>query len=104
MPRFLVKRDFAITGQYGDDFDVVITVPMLFPLNPEDTITFEVFEAMSTTIRLTKDDEIVRLGQQLTIPFSDTDTAALRGSFRWKLRVIRAGIKTRIGQGTFNLK
>jgi hypothetical protein len=104
MPRYIVKKDFPITGQYGDDFDIVINVPILFPLQTGDIITFEVFESMTNIVKIAKDSQIIRDNQKLTIPFGDEDTALLRGSYRWVLRVNRSGTKTRIGQGPFNLK
>lgn len=104
MPSYNIKKEMPITRQFADDFDVVITVPALFPIAPQDTIEFVVFEAMKDIVRITKNNQIVRTGQVLKIPFLYSETENMRGKYRWKLRVIRNGIRTRIGEGPFELK
>ena len=103
MPRYIIKEDFQINGQAGDDFDVTFHVPVIFPLQIGDLIMFSIFEAMSSTPVIEKNTTLITAGQSITLTFNDEETVNLKGKYRWTLRINRSGNKTRIGQGIFNL-
>lgn len=101
MPRYIVKDDFPIRGQQGDDFDVVFHVPAIFPLSLGDLIVFTIFQETGNKVVLTKEVTNITPGQVITLNFTDEETAPLLGKYRWLLRIDRNGVKTRIGKGIF---
>lgn len=104
MPRYIIEQDFIIRAQSGDDFDVTFHVPEVFPILTGDIASFVISEAQSGAVKIQKNFTAVSAYQTIAFSFDDSETVNLSGKFRWTLRINRNNVKTRIGQGVFELK
>lgn len=102
---FVVKKEFEIVRQEGDDASVQFTVPAEIPLTTA-TCKFQVKDQNGKLlITKTASNGIVIDGQSITVTLLPADTTWHSGMHRWELEVTDEdsyGTKT-IGKGVFKI-
>jgi hypothetical protein len=104
MPTYLVTKRLKITRQSGDDFDVVIHIPELFPTE-NTSFKFGIFDKKNSNKLLIQKESptVTTSGQTITVPFSKPETTNKYGSYVWELEAIKDGKTSTIGMGDFEL-
>ena len=107
MPTYQISNQPQFIRQAGDDCDIKITVPSLFPLSSGCVVRFGVVESVTTPkvifIKTNSNDTLFVDGQAITIPLLASETVDKYGDFQWELDVTIGNVKTTIGRGAFVL-
>ena len=102
---FVIKKEFEIVRQEGDDASIEFTVPAEISLT-NATCKFQVKDQTGKLlISKTSTSGIIKDGQSITVVLEPIDTTWHSGLHRWELEITDEdsyGIKT-IGKGVFKI-
>jgi hypothetical protein len=101
MATYLVKNDYTLIRQEGDDCDFIPVVPAVFSMTGYTDVTFTVKGTNDELIFQKLNASITVAGQTITIPIAAIDTKGKNGKYRWELQITKGGKITTIGRGDF---
>ena len=107
MPTYQISNQPKFIRQAGDDCDIKVTIPALFPLSSDCVVRFGVVESVTTPkvifIKTNLNNTLFVDGQAITIPLLACETINKYGDFQWELDVTIGNVKTTIGRGVLVL-
>jgi hypothetical protein len=106
MATFLIKKEYKITRQEGDDCDVVLVLPSILPININTNYTFTVTGSIQSSNKVLfkkLNANMTISGLNITIPINAADTKNKVGISRWEFQIETNGKIITVGRGDFEI-
>lgn len=101
MATYLIKCEYELTRQEGDDCGVNFVVPVAFALDSNAVCTLSVNGNVHGSNELIFSIAGVVTGQNISFTIDSSLTSGKHGTHRWQLTIDQLGLTTTVGRGNF---